>query len=238
MIIAPAIDLLGGNVVRLRLGRRDDATIYSNDPPVIAARFARAGAKLIHIVDLDGAFAGAPKQLDLIRAIALAAGVPVQAGGGVRDENAVKSALAAGATWVVLGTAAVKDPELVETLCRRHAGKIVVAVDARDGRVAVEGWTQASHVDAVDLARRAAGWGAAKILYTDVARDGVKSGPNVAATAALQAALGSTPVIASGGIGTLADLAALAKAQIAECVIGRALYDGVFTVEEAIAASC
>jgi phosphoribosylformimino-5-aminoimidazole carboxamide ribotide isomerase len=156
-------------------------------------------------------------------------------GGGIRDEAAVEAALGV-ARWVVLGTAAVKDPTLVERVCRRHPGRIVVAVDAKDGRVAVEGWTEDSEVLAVELAQRAAGWGAAKILYTDVSRDGAKVGPNVGATAALQGALGAVPVIASGGIGRLDDLRALAGAGVAECVIGRALYDGVFTVEEAIAA--
>jgi phosphoribosylformimino-5-aminoimidazole carboxamide ribotide isomerase len=138
--------------------------------------------------------------------------------------------------FAVLGTAAVADPALVERLCRRHAGRIVVAVDARDGLVAVEGWTRASSVTANELAARAAGWGAAKILYTDVARDGLKRGPNVEATAALQRAV-SLPVIASGGIGSLDDLRALAAAGVAECVVGRALYDGAFTLAEALA-SC
>jgi len=158
--------------------------------------------------------------------------VPVQVGGGVRDA----SLLDAGAARVVLGTAAIKDPALVERLCSAHPGRVVVAVDALDGRVAVSGWTEATAVDAVDLARRAAGWGAGRILYTDIARDGGKGGPNVAATARLQQALGATPVIASGGIGTLDDLRALAAAGIPYCVVGRALYDGAFTLEEAIAA--
>src|SRR5262249_41273501 len=158
------------------------------------------------IVDLDGAFAGAPQQHTAIAAIAAAAGLPLQVGGGVRDAAHVQSLLDAGARWIVLGTAAVKDPAFVRDLCERHPDTIVVAVDARDGRVAVEGWTETSDRDAIALARQAAAWGAARILYTDVARDGDKRGPNVAATARLQAALGATPVIASGGIGALADL--------------------------------
>jgi phosphoribosylformimino-5-aminoimidazole carboxamide ribotide isomerase len=191
----------------------------------------------LHVVDLDGAFAGGRRQLDLVARVVAAAGVPVQVGGGVRSPGDVDELLAAGAAAVVLGTAAVKEPSLAAELCARHPGQVVVAVDARDGRVAVEGWTQIADVDAVTLAGRAAAWGAAKILYTDVARDGLGQGPNVAMTARLQAALGpATPVIASGGIGSLDHLRALAAAGIAECVVGRALYDGRFSLEEALAA--
>jgi phosphoribosylformimino-5-aminoimidazole carboxamide ribotide isomerase len=233
--LTPAIDLLGGKVVRLREGRRDEATVYSDTPWTIADDFARAGASLLHVVDLDGAFAGSPQQTALITTL-VACGLPLQVGGGLRDEAAVEAVLAAGARYAVLGTAAVKDPALVERLCRQHPDTIVVAVDARDGMVAVEGWTQASTVSAVELATRAAGWGAAKILYTDVARDGLKRGPAVEATAALQRALRLTPVIASGGIGSLDDLRALQAERIAECVVGRALYDGAFTLAEGLAA--
>jgi phosphoribosylformimino-5-aminoimidazole carboxamide ribotide isomerase len=235
MIVVPAIDLLGGKAVRLLAGRRDHATVYDDDPSAVAARFARGGASRIHVVDLDGAFGGARRHADTVDAI-LRVGVPVQLGGGVRDRAAVEAVLEAGAAFVVLGTAAVKDPMFVERVCGAHRGRVVVAVDARDGKVAVEGWTEMSLVDAVELARRAASWGAAKILYTDVARDGMRGGPNVAATARLQDALGNVPVIASGGIGSLDDLRALAANGVAECVVGRALYDGVFTLEEAIAA--
>jgi phosphoribosylformimino-5-aminoimidazole carboxamide ribotide isomerase len=235
VIVVPAIDLLGGKAVRLRAGRREDATVYHEDPSAVAAQFARAGASRIHVVDLDGAFAGVRQHAGVVQKI-VAAGVPVQLGGGVRDAAAVDAVLAAGAALVVLGTAAVKDPAFVERACAEHRGRVVVAVDARDGHVAVEGWTETSSVDAVELARRAAGWGAAKILYTDVSRDGLRGGPNVAATARLQQALGDVPVIASGGIGALDDLRALAAAGVAECVVGRALYDGVFTLEEALRA--
>jgi phosphoribosylformimino-5-aminoimidazole carboxamide ribotide isomerase len=163
--------------------------------------------------------------------------VPVEVGGGVRSQRDADELLAAGAAYVVLGTAAVKQPSLVAWLCARHPGRIVVAVDAKDGEVAVEGWTESGGVDAVTLAGRAASWGAAKILYTDVARDGLRVGPNVHMTAKLCAALGAgTPVIASGGIGSLDDLRALAAAGIPECVVGRALYEGAFTLEEALAA--
>jgi phosphoribosylformimino-5-aminoimidazole carboxamide ribotide isomerase len=234
MKIVPAIDLLGGSAVRLRGGRRDEATVYSEEPWTVAEGFGRAGASLVHIVDLDGAFAGARRQAAVLERVVRAAGVPVQIGGGVRTADDVAGLLALGAVFVVLGTAAVKQPALVERLCGEHPGRIVVAVDARDGRVAVEGWTETADVTATWLAGRAAGWGAAKILYTDVARDGLGTGPNIRATAELSAAV-TIPVIASGGIGSLDDLRALAAAGVAECVVGRALYDGVFTLEEALA---
>jgi phosphoribosylformimino-5-aminoimidazole carboxamide ribotide isomerase len=233
--VVPAIDLLDGRAVRLAGGRREAATVFSDEPWAVAARFGAAGASLVHVVDLDGAFAGERRQAAVIARVIAAAGVPVQVGGGVRSAGDVEILLALGAAFIVLGTAAVKDPALVESLCRQHPGRIVVAVDARDGQVAVEGWTETATVTALELGARAAGWGAAKVLYTDVARDGLRGGPNIAATAALAAAL-PIPVIASGGIGALADLRALAAAGVAECVVGRALYDGVFTVEEALAA--
>jgi len=234
MKIVPAIDLLGGRVVRLRAGRREETTVFSEEPWTVAAGFAASGATLIHVVDLDAAFAGERKQATVLERIARGAGVPVQVGGGVRSADDVEALLGLGAAFVVVGTAAVKEPSLVERACREHPGRIVVAVDARDGRVAVEGWTETAEMTALELAGRAAGWGAAKILYTDVARDGLGRGPNVEMTARLAAAV-SIPVIASGGISSLADLRALAAAGVQECVVGRALYDGVFTLEEALA---
>lgn len=238
MIVVPAVDLLGGKAVRLRGGRREEATVFSEKPWELAAAFARAGASLLHVVDLDGAFAGERRQADLIARLARESGLPLQVGGGVRDEAAIEAVLDAGARYVVLGTAAVKSPSLVERACARWPGRIVVAVDARDGRVTVSGWAEASDVSVEELAARAASWGAAKILYTDVARDGLRSGPNVAATARLQRLLGSgIPVIASGGVSSLDDLRALARAGVAECVVGRALYDGAFTLEAALAAA-
>lgn len=222
--------------MRLREGRREDATVYHERPWEVAEQFARDGATAIHVVDLDGAFAGEPRQLDAIARIAAASGLPVQAGGGVRDEAAIVRLLDAGATLVVLGTSAVRDPAFVERACRAHPGRVVVAVDARDGKVAVAGWTEATDVDATELAARAAAWGAAAILYTDIARDGLRTGPNVRATAELQLALGALPVIASGGISSLADLRALARAGVQRCVVGRALYDRDFTLAEALVA--
>jgi len=231
MKVVPSIDLLGGKVVRLRAGRREDATVYSEEPWAVAAGFAASGATLIHLVDLDAAFGEA--RHDLSR-IVRSAGVPVQVGGGVRTEADVDALFALGAALVVLGTAAVKEPSLAERLCRKHRGRIVVAVDARDGLVAVEGWTETATVTAVELAALAVRWGAAKILYTDVARDGLRRGPNVEMTARLAAST-PIPVIASGGISSLDDLRALAAAGVPECVVGRALYDGAFTLAEALA---
>ena len=231
MKLFPAIDLLGGRAVRLEAGKRERATVFHDRPVELVAELARGGADRLHVVDLDGAF-GEPRQLDLIAAIVRASPIPVEVGGGLRDRAAVDAILALGAAFAVLGTAAVRDPGLVEQVCRAHPGRIIVAVDARDGVVAIDGWTTSGGITAVELARRAAGWGAAAVLYTDVARDGLGGGPNVAATAALARAAG-IEVIASGGVGTLADIAALARAGVPAVVVGRALYDGKFTVADA-----
>jgi phosphoribosylformimino-5-aminoimidazole carboxamide ribotide isomerase len=230
----PAIDLLDGNAVRLEGGRRDRATVFHADPPALVAELCHDGADRLHVVDLDGAFAGAPRQHALVARIIAASPIPVEVGGGIRDRAAIDAVLGLGAAYVVLGTAAVRDPALVEAACRAHPGRIIVAVDARDGVVAVDGWTTSGNVTAIELAGRAAGWGAHAILYTDVARDGLHVGPNLAATAALARAV-SCEVIASGGVGSLADLAALRDAQIPAVVVGRAIYDKRFTVAEAAA---
>jgi phosphoribosylformimino-5-aminoimidazole carboxamide ribotide isomerase len=237
MLIIPAIDLLAGEVVRLKEGQREQATVYSQRPWELAGEFTRAGARRLHVVDLDGAFAGRPVQAALVTEIvAMAGGVPVEVGGGVRDQASLEAVFATGAALAVLGTAAIREPAFVEAACRRHPGRVVVAVDARDGKVAVDGWTSQSEVDVTELALRAVDWGAESILYTDIARDGLRSGPNLPATERLQKNLGRTPVIASGGISSLDDLRALQAAGVAACIIGRALYDGVFTIAEALAA--
>jgi phosphoribosylformimino-5-aminoimidazole carboxamide ribotide isomerase len=232
MKLYPAIDLLGGKAVRLEEGRRDRATIFHDDPPQLVAELARDGADRLHVVDLDGAFAGSPQQTELIRRIGASSPLPVEVGGGIRDRAAIDAVLALGASFVVLGTAAVRSPALVEEACRAHPGRVIVAVDARDGIVAVDGWTQSSNVTAIELGQRAAGWGAAALLYTDVSRDGLHVGPNVGATAQLAGAV-SCEVIASGGVGSLDDLARLRDASIAAVVVGRAIYDRRFTVAEA-----
>ncbi|HLU68995.1 MAG TPA: 1-(5-phosphoribosyl)-5-[(5-phosphoribosylamino)methylideneamino]imidazole-4-carboxamide isomerase [Kofleriaceae bacterium] len=236
----PAIDLLDGRAVRLAEGDRSRSTIYSDEPWALAEEFARVGAKRIHVVDLDGAFAGAPRQIPLIKRLIAAvrefSDVEIEVGGGIRDAAAVEQLIDAGVDKVVIGTLAIREPELVAELCRRYPDAMVVAIDARDGMVAVEGWTESSTVPAIDLAARAASWGAAALLYTDVARDGTGEGPAVAATADIARAA-PIPVIASGGIGALDHLRALAAAGIPLCVVGRALYDRRFTLAEAVRAA-
>jgi len=234
MKLYPAIDLLAGNAVRLEEGRRDRATVFSNNPIELVAQLARDGADRLHVVDLDGAFAGAPQQHALIAELVARSPLPVEVGGGIRDRAAIEDVILAGAAYVVLGTAAVKSPALVEEACRAFPDRIIVAVDARDGLVAVDGWTATGNVSAVELGKRAAGWGAAALLYTDVSRDGLQLGPNIEATAALARSV-DCEVIASGGVGSLDDLRRLRAANIASVVVGRAIYDKKFTVAEAAA---
>ncbi|HVJ90536.1 MAG TPA: 1-(5-phosphoribosyl)-5-[(5-phosphoribosylamino)methylideneamino] imidazole-4-carboxamide isomerase [Labilithrix sp.] len=241
MFILPAIDLLGGKAVRLKQGRYEDPTIYSDDPASVARRF-RAFTERLHVVDLEGAKAGAPVQAETIRAIARenATGTgkgQLQIGGGVRTREALESYLALGAWRVVLGTAAVKDPDLVRSLANAHPNVVVIAVDAKDGFVATEGWTQVSRLSAADVVLSLADAPIAAVLYTDVARDGMGAGPNVAATAAL-AERSPFPVIASGGVATTTQLSTLAAIpNVESAVVGRALYDGALTIEDAIAAA-
>jgi phosphoribosylformimino-5-aminoimidazole carboxamide ribotide isomerase len=233
MNVYPAMDLLGGRVVRLRRGRYDDVTVYSEDPGAVLAGFVAAGATRVHVVDLDGARDGAPTQAPLIRALLGGTSVKVQVGGGVRTMAQLEAYAAAGAERFVLGTAAVRDPGFVAAACARFP--VVVAVDAVDGLVATEGWTQTSSVSARELSARAHAMGAVAVLYTDIARDGTGEGPNVAATTALARAVPALEVIASGGIGTLDHLRALAaQPEIAACVVGRALYEGTVALRDAL----
>jgi phosphoribosylformimino-5-aminoimidazole carboxamide ribotide isomerase len=239
MRVWPAIDLLGGNAVRLFEGRRDLAKIYHERPWELPAEFAEAGADCVHIVDLDGAFAGEPVQRALVaRVIAAAkdAGIVAQVGGGIRSRAAVDQLIADGAYRVVLGTAAVKSPALVEECCRAYPSRIVVAVDARDGIVAVSGWTERADISAADLGLRAKAWGAAALLYTDVKRDGTGAGPAIEATLALTLAT-DLEVIASGGVSSLEDVVALKSAGINAVVIGRAIYDGKLVLSQAVSAA-
>jgi phosphoribosylformimino-5-aminoimidazole carboxamide ribotide isomerase len=229
--LLPAIDLLGGRAVRLEAGRRDRATVFHDRPVELVAELARGGADRLHVVDLDGAF-GEPSQRALVRELIAASPIPVEVGGGIRDAAAIADVLAAGAAFVVLGTAAVRDPALVEDACRMQPGRVIVAVDANAGVVAIDGWTASGGVTAIELGRRAAAWGAAALLYTDVARDGLRVGPNVELTCELQRAVGCE-VIASGGVGSLDDLVRLRDAGIAAVIVGRALYDRRFTIEQA-----
>jgi phosphoribosylformimino-5-aminoimidazole carboxamide ribotide isomerase len=234
--ILPAIDLLGGRAVRLAEGKRESAKVYSERPWEVAARFAADGARRLHVVDLDGAFAGKQENLDAVARIC-AVGAPVQVGGGVRDLAACERLFAAGIDRVVLGTAMVKSRPMVQAACAHWPGRIVVAVDARDGLVAVEGWAESTELDPFDLAAEAAEAGCAAVLYTDIARDGLRVGPEVAATARLARTLHPVEVIASGGIGSLDHLRELALAGVPACVVGRALFEGSFTLPEAIKAA-
>ena len=233
----PAIDLKQGQVVRLQRGDMAQATIYAEDPAEQAARFAADGFTWLHVVDLDGAFAGKPANVQAVARILAATSMPVQLGGGIRNMPTVEAWLGAGVTRVILGSAAVKDPNFVRQACRHFPGRVVVGIDARGGKVATEGWAETSTLSASDLALRLEDAGAAAIIYTDIERDGMLSGVNLEQTLALALAL-ETPVIASGGVASLADLVALkamAHEGISGCILGRALYDGRIDPEAALA---
>jgi len=233
----PAIDLKQGQVVRLQRGDMAQATIYAEDPAEQAARFAADGFTWLHVVDLDGAFAGKPANAEAVARILAATSMPVQLGGGIRNMPTVEAWLGGGVTRVILGSAAVKDPSFVRQACRHFPGRVVVGIDARGGMVATEGWAETSTLSARDLALRLEDAGAAAIIYTDIERDGMLSGVNVEQTRALALAL-ETPVIASGGVASLADLVALkavASDGISGCILGRALYDGRIDPREALA---
>jgi phosphoribosylformimino-5-aminoimidazole carboxamide ribotide isomerase len=234
VILYPAIDLKEGACVRLRQGDMDQATLFNRDPADQARRFAEAGAGWLHLVDLDGAFAGKPMNRGAVEAILAAVSIPCQLGGGIRDEATIDGWLAAGISRIILGTAALKNPALVRQACRHHPGRIAVGIDAKGGKVAVEGWAETSAIGVLGLARRFVDAGVAAVIFTDVDRDGLLGGANVAATADLAAAI-PIPVIASGGVAGLADLAALKEAGVAGAIIGRALYDGRVDLAEALA---
>jgi phosphoribosylformimino-5-aminoimidazole carboxamide ribotide isomerase len=235
VIVIPAIDLLGGKAVRLHQGRYDAVTVYDEDPPS-RARAWRGKVPWLHVVDLEGARDGRPVQRDVVRAVIAAFGPGVEVGGGVRTRESFEAYLALGASRVVLGSAAIRDAEMVRALATEHPGVVVLAVDARDGFVAVDGWTQPTRVRATELVRSFADVPLGGVLYTDVARDGTRSGPNVQATAEL-ATHTTVPVIASGGVGSLDDLRVLAGRGITACIVGRAIYDGSFTLDEGVAAA-
>jgi phosphoribosylformimino-5-aminoimidazole carboxamide ribotide isomerase len=236
MELIPAIDLLDQRVVRLTQGRYDQVTVYADDPVAEALRFERAGASRIHVVDLEGARSGTAAHGALVKRIVSSTTARVQVGGGVRELATATAWLEAGVDRVVIGTAAITSPEWVRDLAKRDGARVVIAIDARGGEVKTSGWLDGSGVRAVDLARTVDDWGVAAILYTDIDRDGTGRGANVEATAHLQSLVRAT-VIASGGIGSRADLHALRDANVRATVCGRALYEGAFTVEQAIEAS-
>jgi len=233
VLILPAIDLRGGQCVRLVQGDYARETVFGADPAAMAQRWVEQGATILHVVDLDGAREGRPVNGDSVRQIVAAAGVPCQLGGGLRSEADIELALSWGVNRVVLGTRALKDPAWFEGICKRFPGKIVAGIDARDGKVATEGWLETSEVTALDVARRFAGWPLAAIVYTDISRDGMLQGPNFDALNEMAAAV-PVPVIASGGVTTLEDVRRLAGSKVAGCIIGRSLYEGRINLAEAI----
>ena len=238
MLLIPAIDLKEGKCVRLRQGRMDEETVFSDDPLEVANRWVDAGARRLHLVDLNGAFAGHPVNFEVIRKIAHAfPDLPIQVGGGIRDSDTVQEYLDVGVQYVIIGTKAVSAPHFINDLCLEFPGHIIVGLDAKEGRVAIDGWSKLSHHDVGDLARRFERDGVEAIVYTDVGRDGMMNGVNVESTSELAKSI-SIPVIASGGVSTLEDIRKLCEVAddgILGVIIGRALYEG--TVDLAAAQS-
>lgn len=227
MLLYPAIDLMDGKAVRLRQGRAGDKTVYSDDPPAVAGEWESRGGDWLHVVDLDAAFTGHQANLETVRRMASAIKIPLQLGGGIRDEAAVERALSAGAARVVIGTRAVESPDFVASAVKRFGGdRIAIGIDARDGMAAVKGWSQTSEVGALELAVQAAALGVAAVVYTDIATDGMLRGPNLTAMRGMVESV-ACPVIASGGVSNAGDLVALENIEgLAGAIIGRALFDG------------
>jgi len=223
MIVIPAIDLKGGRCVRLLQGEKERETVYSENPAEVALRWQDAGAEMIHVVDLDGAFEGGPRNRAQLQAILDAVETPVEFGGGLRTDADVDTVIEMGVARAIIGTKAAASPDWMAELCRRHPGKIAAGIDARDGVVALEGWTESSQIKAADLARRMAKLGVAAIIFTDISRDGMLAGPNIEATAALADDL-DVPVIASGGVSSLDDIRRLKQTKVAGVIVGKALY--------------
>jgi phosphoribosylformimino-5-aminoimidazole carboxamide ribotide isomerase len=233
MQVWPAIDLRGGKCVRLRQGDYQQETVFAENPAAVARQFADAGAKHLHIVDLEGAREGLPVNLPSVQNILAHVDIECELGGGIRDEQSISEILNFGLSRLVIGTSALTDPEWFRSACRQFPGKLVLGIDARDGRAATDGWLNTSNVSAIDLAQQFAAEPLAAIIYTDIATDGMMRGPNVEAMAQMQAAV-DVPVIASGGVTTVDDVIRLAKAGLAGCIIGRALYEGTIALRDAI----
>ena len=236
MIVIPAVDIKDGRCVRLKQGRMSEETVYSDDPVQMAGTWYSKGAERIHLVDLDGAVEGKRVNGEVIRNIARSVPVPVELGGGIRNLASIEFYLEAGVEWVILGTVACKNPEMVEEACRRFPGHVMLAIDARAGRVAVEGWTEDTERSAIEVARPFDGQGIAAVIYTDIQRDGMSVGPNLQATGEMAKAL-KTPVIASGGISGLEDIRkvmTLSGQGVMGVITGRALYEGTLDLGEAI----
>ena len=235
MLLIPAIDLKDGKCVRLRQGRMDDDTVFSDDPLAVAERWVKAGARRLHIVDLNGALVGEPMNFQVIRAIAERyPELPIQVGGGIRDEDTIQAYLDVGVRYVIIGTKAVNAPHFVADICVEFPGHIIIGLDAKDGRVAIDGWSKLSNHNVIDLAQRFEKEGVEAIIYTDISRDGMMNGVNVEASVALARAI-SIPVIASGGITNLEDIRALCKVReegIMGAVVGRSIYEGTLDFTE------
>jgi phosphoribosylformimino-5-aminoimidazole carboxamide ribotide isomerase len=237
--VIPAIDLRGGRVVRLRQGDFARETAYAEDPVAVAQEWDRCGARWIHVVDLDGAKAGEPRHLDVVAAMAAAVRARIELGGGFRSEDHVALAFARGVARIVLGTAAIREPRLLEEAAARHQGQVALGIDARDGAVAISGWQEGTAVKATDLARRFAHLPLAAVIYTDIGRDGMLAGPDTAGLVEMARAAGH-PVIASGGVSSLEDIRAIRALEgqgVAGAIVGRALYEGTLTLEDALRAA-
>ena len=237
MIVIPAIDLKEGKCVRLEQGLMDKDTVFNDNPAAQARAWQDQGAELLHIVDLDGAFAGEPKNRAAIEAIVKAISIPAQLGGGIRDMATIEAYLALGLSRVIIGTAAQRNPELVREACLKFPGRIVVGIDAKNGMVAVQGWAELTDISAVNLARKFEGFGVSAIIYTDISRDGMLQGPNLEATRALAESV-SIPIIASGGVSSLKDiqnLMAIESSGISGVITGKAIYTGAIRLAEAVA---
>lgn len=234
MLLIPAIDLKDGKCVRLRQGRMEDDTVFSDDPVAMARHWVERGARRLHLVDLNGAFAGEPVNGGIVKAIAKEfPGLPIQIGGGIRSPEIIEAYLAAGVQWLIIGTKAVREPEFVGEMCKRFPGHIIVGLDAKDGMVATDGWANVTDVNVIDLAQRFENDGVSSIVYTDISRDGMLQGVNVEATVRLAESM-SIPVIASGGITNLDDvrnLCAVAASGIEGAITGRAIYEGTLNFE-------
>ena len=236
MIIIPAIDIKGGKCVRLLQGRMDAETVFSDDPAAMGVRWEKEGAQIIHVVDLDGAVEKQPKNLGVIADIVQRVGIPVQVGGGIRDMETIRMYLSQGIDRVVIGTEAVRNPELVKTACNEFPQKIVVGIDARNGYVAIEGWTHTTKTSAVELAKRFEDCGVAAINFTDIERDGMRTGPNIKEIEKVAMSV-SVPIVASGGVSTFEDIKRLLPLEIhgvIGVITGRALYDGSLDLKSAI----
>jgi phosphoribosylformimino-5-aminoimidazole carboxamide ribotide isomerase len=237
MQIWPAIDLRGGKCVRLQQGDYGRETVFADDPAAMARQLVEGGAECLHLVDLDGAREGKPVNLDSVRVIVEAVEVPCELGGGIRDEAAIRSIIDnIGLSRLVIGTQALREPDWFRRMVREFPGKLVLGIDARDGLVATDGWLKTSKTSAIDLAKQFEAEPLAAIIYTDIARDGMLGGPNVPALRAIQEGV-RLPVVASGGVSSAADVAALAAIPMAGCIIGRALYEGKITLADALAAA-